>query len=78
MSDKATSSVELADIISVLFANCQVKENFHVAQFGVSIVEFRCLRILNKNSKIDCNGGKLKGFSGSVSNHSPKLNINWL
>ena len=55
MSDKATTSVELADIISVLFANCQLKENLHVTQFGVSIVEFRCLRILQGNPKITVN-----------------------
>ncbi|MBN2007988.1 MarR family transcriptional regulator [candidate division KSB1 bacterium] len=55
MSDKATTSVELADIISVLFANCQIKENLHVTQFGVSIVEFRCLRILKGNPNITVN-----------------------
>ena len=55
MPDTASKSVELADIISMLFANCQIKENIHASQFGVSIVEFRCLRILYRNADITVN-----------------------
>ncbi len=55
MPDTASKSIELADIISILFTNCQLKENLFVAQFGVSIVEFRCLRVLFRHPDITVN-----------------------
>lgn len=48
-------SVRLAEIISRLFINCNEKENRHVAKYGVSIVEFRCLRTLYEHESLTVN-----------------------
>ncbi len=50
-----TSPVAIADTIARLFANCQEKESRFVADFGVSLVEFRCLRILNEHEQLTVN-----------------------
>lgn len=47
--------VQLATITARLFANCQEKEIRHVAQHGISTVEFRCLQILFKNKTLNVN-----------------------
>lgn len=48
-------SMRLADIIGRLFVNCNEKENRHVAKYGVSIVEFRCLRTLHEYDSLTVN-----------------------
>jgi len=48
-------SVKLAEIISRLFVNCNEKENRHVAKYGVSIVEFRCMRTLYEHESLTVN-----------------------
>ncbi|MFZ5518837.1 MAG: MarR family winged helix-turn-helix transcriptional regulator [Candidatus Zhuqueibacterota bacterium] len=48
-------SVKLAEVISRLFVNCNEKENRHVAKYGVSIVEFRCLRTLYEHESLTVN-----------------------
>ncbi len=48
-------SAKLADIIGRLFVNCNEKENRHVAKYGVSIVEFRCLRTLYEHESLTVN-----------------------
>ena len=37
---------QLADITSLLFTNCQTKELQHAEKYKVSIMQFRCLRML--------------------------------
>ena len=46
---------QLSDITSRLFTNCQEKEARHVAKYGVSIVEFRSMRILYQYKKLTVN-----------------------
>jgi DNA-binding MarR family transcriptional regulator len=48
-------SVELAEITSLLFANCNEKESRHAAKYGVSIVESRCIRKLNEKKQLTVN-----------------------
>lgn len=48
-------SVELAEITSLLFANCHEKEARHAAKYGVSIVESRCLRKLHTKKQLTVN-----------------------
>lgn len=48
-------SVELADITAQLFSNCHEKEIRHAAKYGVSIGEFRCLRILFQKKALTVN-----------------------
>jgi len=50
-----TSPVAIAETIARLFVNCQEKENRFVADFGVSLVEFRSLRILNEHHPLTVN-----------------------
>ncbi|MBD3288550.1 MarR family transcriptional regulator [candidate division KSB1 bacterium] len=50
-----TTSLDFAEIISRLFSNCQEKEMRHASKFGVSIVEFRCLRALYDKNGITVN-----------------------
>jgi len=49
------SPVDLSTIISRLFVNCTEKETRHAQKFGVSIVEFRCLRILYEQKTLTVN-----------------------
>jgi DNA-binding MarR family transcriptional regulator len=51
----ASTSMDLAEIISRLFSNCHEKELRHVSKYGVSIVEFRCLRALYDRNGITVN-----------------------
>ena len=55
MNKNQSLSVQLADITSRLFANCQEKEARHCSKFGVSIVEFRCLKILHEHEQLTVN-----------------------
>jgi len=48
-------SVELAEITSFLFANCNEKESRHAAKFGLSAVEFRCVRKLFEKVQLTVN-----------------------
>ena len=48
-------SVELAEITSLLFANCNEKENRHATKYGVSIVETRCVRTLHEKKQLTVN-----------------------
>ena len=54
-NNKESTPVQLAEIISRLFTNCQEKEARHVAKYGISIVEFRCIRILYEHKKLTVN-----------------------
>jgi len=45
-------SVELAEITSLLFVNCNEKEARHAAKYGVSIVESRCVRTLHEKKQL--------------------------
>jgi DNA-binding MarR family transcriptional regulator len=48
-------SVKLAEITSLLFANCNEKEARHAAKYGVSIVESRCIRTLQDKKQLTVN-----------------------
>ena len=48
-------AVELAEITSLLFANCNEKEARHAAKYGVSIVESRCMRTLHDKEQLTVN-----------------------
>ena len=48
-------SVELAEITSLLFANCNEKEARHAAKYGVSTVESRCIRKLYEKKQLTVN-----------------------
>lgn len=48
-------SIELAEITAQLFSHCQEKENRHVAKYGVSIGEFRCLKIVFQQKELTVN-----------------------
>lgn len=48
-------SVELAEITSMLFANCNEKESRHAAKYGLSAVEFRCIRKLFEKEQLTVN-----------------------
>ncbi len=48
-------ATRLADITSRLFFNCQEKEIRYVTKYGVSTVEFRCLRFLHENEQLTVN-----------------------
>jgi DNA-binding MarR family transcriptional regulator len=48
-------SVELAEITSQLFANCNEKESRHATKYGVSIVESRCIRKLREKKQLTVN-----------------------
>lgn len=47
--------VALAEITSRLFANCNEKELLHAAKYGISTVEFRCIRILAEKMQLNVN-----------------------
>ena len=53
--NKKSYSVELANITSLLFANCNEKEARHAAKYGVSLVESRCMRKLHSKKKLTVN-----------------------
>jgi MarR family 2-MHQ and catechol resistance regulon transcriptional repressor len=53
--DPKPYSVQLADITSRLFANCQEKEYRHATKYGISIVEFRCIRVLVETEPLTVN-----------------------
>jgi DNA-binding MarR family transcriptional regulator len=56
MSDQQQSfSIDLAEITSLLFANCNEKESRHAAQYGLSAVEFRCIRKLFEKGQLTVN-----------------------
>ena len=48
-------SVELAEITSLLFANCNEKEARHATKYGVSLVESRCIRKLHEKKQLTVN-----------------------
>lgn len=48
-------SIELAEITSLLFANCNEKEARHATKYGVSLVESRCIRKLHENKQLTVN-----------------------
>ncbi len=48
-------SVALAEITARLFANCNEKESRHAAKYGLSTVEFRCIRILSDKGQLTVN-----------------------
>ncbi len=45
-------AIQLAEISARLFNNCSEKEIQHVAKFGVSLAEFRCLKILFERGEV--------------------------
>jgi len=55
MTNTNITSKQLADAISRLFNNCQMKETIHASKYGVSLVEFRCLRTLSENGNLTVN-----------------------
>jgi len=57
MTDQNTKpySIELAEITSLLFANCNEKETRYAAKYGVSIVESRCIRKLHEKKQLTVN-----------------------
>jgi len=58
----------LADIVTHLFSLCQEKGARHVTEYGVSIVEARCMRILNSHKNLTVNqlAGKMSLTSSRV------------
>ncbi len=48
-------AARLAEITSRLFFNCQEKETKYVTKYGVSTVEFRCIRFLYENEQLTVN-----------------------
>ncbi len=48
-------SVQLSEIVSRLFINCQEKEGQCAANYGLSTSEFRCVRILHDHEKLTVN-----------------------
>lgn len=55
ISPHQTLSLELAEITARLFANCHEKESRHAAKYGLSAVEFRCVRILSEKGQLTVN-----------------------
>jgi DNA-binding MarR family transcriptional regulator len=53
--DKYSDCVQIADLIALLFTNCQKKESRFVAKHEVSVVEFRCMRILYEFEQLTVN-----------------------
>ncbi len=53
--EKYPNCVQIADLIAVLFTNCQKKESRFVAEHLVSVVEFRCMRILDEFDQLTVN-----------------------
>ena len=53
--EKYPDCVQIADLITLLFNNCQEKESRFVAEHEVSVVEFRCMRILNEFEQLTVN-----------------------
>lgn len=57
MSETNNKSIaaRLAEITTRLFFNCQEKEQRYVTKYGVSTVEFRCLRFLHEREQLTVN-----------------------
>ncbi len=57
MTEPLTKPISLAfaEITARLFANCNEKESLHAAKYGISTVEFRCLRILTEKKQLTVN-----------------------
>ena len=53
--EKYPDCVQIADLIALLFTNCQEKESRFVAEHEVSVVEFRCMRILYEFEQLTVN-----------------------
>ncbi len=49
------NSKHLADLIFKLLTNCTEKEVRHVAKYGVTVAEFRCLKALLVNESVNMN-----------------------
>ena len=52
---KYPDCVQIADLIAILFSNCQVKESRFVSEHSVSVVEFRAMRTLNEFKQLTVN-----------------------
>ena len=52
---KYSDCVQIADLIAVLFTNCQEKESRFIAEHSVSIVEFRAMRTLDEFNQLTVN-----------------------
>ena len=50
-----STAEDFAEVIAVLFSNCQEKENRYVRKYGISIVDGRCLRILHTHKSLTVN-----------------------
>ena len=48
-------SIQLSEITTRLFANCQEKETKHASKYGVSVVESRCIKILYDHNQLTVN-----------------------
>jgi len=46
---------QIADLIALLFSNCQEKEARFVARYSITVVEFRCMRIINQYPQLTVN-----------------------
>jgi DNA-binding MarR family transcriptional regulator len=53
--EKYPDCVQIADLIALLFTNCQEKESRFIAEHEVSVVEFRCMRILYEFEQLTVN-----------------------
>ena len=75
LSNSTENSIRLAEITTRLFNNCQEKEVRHAAQLGVSVVEFRCLRVMMEFEKLTVNqlAQKMSLSSGRISRLIDKL-----
>ena len=52
---KHPNCVHIADLIALLFTNCQEKESRFISSYSVSVVEFRCIRILDEYNQLTVN-----------------------
>jgi len=75
LSNTAKNPIQLAEITTRLFNNCQEKEVRHAAKFGVSVAEFRCLQVLMEAEKLTVNqlAKKMSLSSGRISRLVDKL-----
>ena len=54
-SNTKQHSIDLAEVTSLLFTNCHEKESRHASKYRLSVVEFRCIRILHSKKKLTVN-----------------------
>ena len=54
-NEKYPNCVQIADLIAVLFTNCQEKESRFISEHSVSIVEFRTMRTLDEFNQLTVN-----------------------